>query len=504
MCKEEAKLTKRSLILAGGGLKVAYQAGVLQVWLDEAGLTFDHADGCSGGLFNLVQYCQGRSGTQIADSWRDFPVLHSLSLNWRQYLRLFWAESLMTYDAFRREVLRGKWHIDWDKVRSSRRLGTFNVYNFSKNRHLVLTQDQMNEDLLVAGVTLPMWFAPVTIDNDRYIDAVYLTDANLMEAIRRGADELWIIWTVSRKQIWGGGFINTYFQIIETSANGRLKEDLDRIEANNQAITAGGRGEFGRRIEVKMLAAEVPLHYLINFKSTAFTAAVEQGIADARAWCRERGIPLKGAADNLLELTFDETMQGGFALGPTDPEQGRQQGAAQGTTLAMHATVQIRDLDRFLNVPDHPGGLTGTIDFAPIGVGMTATTGVFNLLEPDPAAAAKLDVADVVKLFVYELGFEHGGKSYYLAGKKYVRRGGDPFRETTTLYTKLHQGRDSSGPVVGAGVLTLGVEDLIAMLKTVRVHNAPNKLDELAALERFSKFFLGEMWERYGIHLKRP
>jgi len=41
---------KRSLILAGGGMKVAFQAGVLQVWLDEARvggapLTFDHADG---------------------------------------------------------------------------------------------------------------------------------------------------------------------------------------------------------------------------------------------------------------------------------------------------------------------------------------------------------------------------------------------------------------------------------------------------------------------------
>ena len=30
---------KRSLILAGGGIKVAFQAGVLQVWLDEAGVT---------------------------------------------------------------------------------------------------------------------------------------------------------------------------------------------------------------------------------------------------------------------------------------------------------------------------------------------------------------------------------------------------------------------------------------------------------------------------------
>jgi len=39
----------RSLILAGGGIKVGVQAGVLQVWLDEAGIEFDHADGASGG-----------------------------------------------------------------------------------------------------------------------------------------------------------------------------------------------------------------------------------------------------------------------------------------------------------------------------------------------------------------------------------------------------------------------------------------------------------------------
>jgi predicted acylesterase/phospholipase RssA len=39
---------RRSLILAGGGIKVAFQAGVLQVWLDEAGLKFDHVDGASG------------------------------------------------------------------------------------------------------------------------------------------------------------------------------------------------------------------------------------------------------------------------------------------------------------------------------------------------------------------------------------------------------------------------------------------------------------------------
>jgi predicted acylesterase/phospholipase RssA len=74
-------MPKRSLILAGGGLKVCYQAGVLQVWLDEAGLTFNHADGASGGTFNLAMYCQGMSGTRIADNWRNLDPFLPVDLN---------------------------------------------------------------------------------------------------------------------------------------------------------------------------------------------------------------------------------------------------------------------------------------------------------------------------------------------------------------------------------------------------------------------------------------
>ena len=66
----DAASSGRALILAGGGLKVAFQAGVLQVWLDEAKQTFSHANGASGGTFNLAMYCQHMSGTQIADNWR--------------------------------------------------------------------------------------------------------------------------------------------------------------------------------------------------------------------------------------------------------------------------------------------------------------------------------------------------------------------------------------------------------------------------------------------------
>jgi predicted acylesterase/phospholipase RssA len=285
---------RRSLILAGGGLKVAYQAGVLQVWLDEAGITFDHADGASGGVFNLAMYCQGLSGKEIADSWRDFPVLSAIALDWRQCLKLIWAKSLLSYSKFRRVILRDRWKLDWETIRSSPKDGTFNAYDFNKQQVVVRTQDQADEDFLVAGVSLPGWFSPVKDGESLLIDAVYLTDANLIEAIRRqGADELWIIWTVNKNSRWRGGPINTYFQVIETVANGNLNRDLDRIKANNDAFKKGDRGEFGRRIDVKILIGRVRLHYLLNFRSRRFTAAVEQGIADAREWCSANRIPLK-------------------------------------------------------------------------------------------------------------------------------------------------------------------------------------------------------------------
>lgn len=279
--------------MAGGGLKVAFEAGVLQVWLDEAGLTFDHADGASGGVFNLAMYCQGMSGRQMADNWRRLHPLASVSLNWPKILTLFFAPSVFTYDGFRAKVLRSLWKLDWDAIRKTTKEATFNLYDFSTQETVVVTADGMDEDRLVSAVSLPMWFPPVRIDGHDYIDAVFATDANLDEAIRRGADELWIIWTVSVRGRWRSGFVAEYFQIIEASANSSLRDPLGRIEENNAAVARGENGAFGRHIEVKMLQAEVPIHYLFNFTRRRMAKGVDLGVQVARTWCAQQGIPLR-------------------------------------------------------------------------------------------------------------------------------------------------------------------------------------------------------------------
>lgn len=196
-------------------------------------------------------------------------------------------------------------------------------------------------------------------------------------------------------------------------------------------------------------------------------------------------------------ISFREVMSGGFALGATDPGDGQRRGQNEGSEMTLHASIDIQDLDRFIADPSHPGGLTGTLDFTPFGDGLQATAGVFNFFSPtdDPKT----------KLMVYEMGFQHGGKGYYLAGQKNVRQ--DPvtdlWKATTTLYSHLHEGMDKSGPVAGAGILTLGVKQLIQLMATMRAPGAADFTETSEAMARFGRFFLGELWETYVRHVPK-
>ena len=203
-----------------------------------------------------------------------------------------------------------------------------------------------------------------------------------------------------------------------------------------------------------MLAAEVPLHYLVNVASPEFTAAVEQGIADARAWCREQGIPLASArrqGQDLMALTFRETMQGPFALGETDPEEGRKKGLAAGHLACparQHPHRCVRPL-RQRAEPRRRADRHRRFRRRSVRQGHGRVQGRVQSVQ-----AGRQGQGTGLKHFVYEMAFEHDGKPYYLAGRKDVREGGDLWNDTTTLYTRLHEGSDASGKVIGAGVLT--------------------------------------------------
>ena len=505
---------KRSLILAGGGIKVAFQAGVLQVWLDEAGLTFDHVDAASGGVFNLAMMCQKMSGLEIADNWRNLNPRAGISFNAAEFAKFLYAESLFTLDAYREKVFP-EWGLDWDKLRASDLDATFNVFNFSRKELEVIEPKDMSEDLLAACVSLPMWFPPVRIGGETYIDAVYISDANIEEAIRRGADELWIIWTVSDKDEWHSGFVANYFQIIETSANGNYKAILKRVRENNAAIAGGGTGEFDRHIEIKELKADVALHYLIDFSQDRMTEAVNLGVQRARQWCKDNNIPLKELAGNFptdvhtaeTKLSFTEEMTGYMTLGETDYDKGFRNGRDADTGIMFHLTITVNGVNRFVTDPNHDtDDLVGYVKCDALGGQMNVEKAAFNLFidDADPS----------IKRMLYRLFFRNEqGELFTLSGHKIIKDdpGFDLWSDTTTLYTRILKGHITAQEeaaleqnpeqlaqaIIGAGIIVIPFFSFLKQLTTFRTEG-PTFSDRTSAMARFGRLFMGKLWDVYA------
>ena len=196
--------------------------------------------------------------------------------------------------------------------------------------------------------------------------------------------------------------------------------------------------------------------------------------------------------DSTVGITFRETMRGGFALGETDPAAGEKRGKEEGTVLTMHASIEIPDVRAFIADASHGGRISGEIAFPPLGKNIAAKSGVFQLFSPTENPG--------MKLMVYELLFETGGTRYYLAGRKEVRNdpGLDVWTDTTTLFTRLHKGADKTAPVAGAGILTLGLDDLARLVSTMRSTGAGSIEEQAKAVLDFGRFFLGELWDSYG------
>jgi predicted acylesterase/phospholipase RssA len=489
---------KRSLILAGGGVKVAFQAGVLEVWLDEAGLTFDHADGASGGTFNLAMWCQGMTGSEIADAWRRTKPVEGVSLDAAQLVKLLWARSLFTLDGYRRSVFP-TWGLDWKKINASPHEATFNAFNFSKQELVTFSAREIDEDRLCACVSLPIWFPPVAIDGDEYIDGVYVTDANIEEAIRRGADELWCIWTVSTLGEWNDGFINNYFQIIEAAANGHFRRIGARIEANNALIA--------RTIDLKILQAEVPIHYLVNFNQDRLVECVNRGVVAARQWCKDHGLALRPGRDAPIEvptapsnLQFTEVMKGFVAAGEVDYEKGAAVGKSSESPASFQLTIKMEGVDHFITDPKHLAAAEGWFECAAFGGRRAISKGTFNLLVDDGDPHQKT--------MNYCLWFEDAaGKPLTLLGYKDIKDGPgfDVWTDTTTLYTRIlegHRTRDEEGgsKVVAAGILKIYLADFLKQLTTFRVEG-PTLADRSASFARFGELFLGKLWDVYAVHV---
>ncbi|MEO5814554.1 MAG: alpha/beta fold hydrolase [Gemmatimonadaceae bacterium] len=200
-------------------------------------------------------------------------------------------------------------------------------------------------------------------------------------------------------------------------------------------------------------------------------------------------------------IEFTETMRGFASTKVTDDyHAAREQGERDGTKFEFTMTVIARNIDRLIANPAHEAVLRGTID-APMfsATPLRVDAGRFNLLVRDPDRPG-------TRKMVYDMpAVSAEGRKIHATGFKTIHDDGGPdlWADTTTLFVTVHEG-DASGPVIAKGIVNILSTDFARQLTSMKAIGAANKLEELKAMAKFGRFFMGAMNEIYGGVFARP
>ncbi len=491
---------RRALILPGGGMRVAYQAGAVQA-LHEAGLRYSFADGTSGGTINLAALLSGVEPADLSARWRTLEPTAFVSLQpLRAYVKLPNLSAMGDFDGLINRVFP-HFGIDIERLNAVQSMqATFNVCKFPDKDVVAVQHSDLKLPLLLAGISLPLLTPAVDYEGDMWTDAVWIRDSNILQSVKRGANEIWVIWCIGNTREYLPGFLNQYVHMIEMSAIGALNSELNTIRELNAAIDAGEK-PYGhsQRIAVHLIKPEQPIPLDPDYlaKKVSGHALVDQGHADASrylAHMSDEGIPLNVDATKMRKpgrgVSFRESMRGHIAFGELNPALAVRSHSA--IPVILNATIDIRDIDGFIADPEHRGEMFAHLYSPRLGGVLPPTHSNFQLFSPTANSATTE--------MVYETGFLYDGEPHFFSGRKSVTRGTPLrlWRDTTTLFVHVHRGRDRSGPVVATGILRLGIFDLITLVPTLRSRDVRGLSARLKTIAKFGLFFALELWVTYG------
>ncbi|MEG2688210.1 MAG: patatin-like phospholipase family protein [Clostridia bacterium] len=203
---------KLGLVLEGGGVKGAYQAGALKA-LSEIGVDFDGYAGTSIGALNSAVMLHGGID-QLEEIWDTVSICTVFDINDDMIAKfrkkdfdldmLFYAGKKLTS---LREVIRSSYdmssdflkeHVSEEVIRKNRRDFGFVTYNMSDMKPVEVMKEDVEDgkliDFIIASATFPI-FPPKIIDGKKYIDGGVYDNMPINLLASHGYDKMLVIRT---------------------------------------------------------------------------------------------------------------------------------------------------------------------------------------------------------------------------------------------------------------------------------------------------------------------
>ena len=191
---------KIGLVVEGGGMKCAYNAGVLDALLAE-GITFPYCIGASAGSGNLASFLAGQRGRNLR-----FYTVHTRSP------RYFGLRSLLTTgELFGMQYIYGELSgshgadpLDYPAIAANPARFEAVVTNAATGQAEYLGKEMLHQDdyrMIVASSAIPGMCRPVALNGSLYFDGGLSDAIPVRRALAQGCDRLVVILSKNRDYV---------------------------------------------------------------------------------------------------------------------------------------------------------------------------------------------------------------------------------------------------------------------------------------------------------------
>lgn len=227
----------KALCMSGGGVKGAFECGVLKYLLGDKQIQYDVLAGVSVGALNagfLAQFGHGREQEavkKLEELWLSIKNSSIKSLHFPPYVSALWKSGLYSTKPLRKLVEN---NLSPSNIVLSGKLLRIGATSLNTGIYKVWTEkDNDIIDGIMASSSFPVFFDTVKIKNEEFVDGGVRDITPLKEAIDAGADEIDVILASAK----GISLVDDKFNVLK-SAGRALSIIMDEVFENDLRICA--------------------------------------------------------------------------------------------------------------------------------------------------------------------------------------------------------------------------------------------------------------------------